>query len=258
MAQSMTQPLHKDRIVLVTGASRGIGAATALRFAQHGAVVAVNYYKSKDAAERVVAEIEAMGGKALAVQADVGSAEQVEAMVQRVEEQLGAIDTLALNATAVREFSFKPFLEYTWDTFTDLVLGELGGVYFPARAVAPRMVERKHGNIIAVSSTVSRSGVAGTTAHAAGKSGVDAFVRVLAAELGPYGIRVNAIAPGLVRTEATAHWSEERIQALSRMFPLRRVAQPEDVAGAIVLLASDDAGFITGNYISVSGGAYMQ
>ncbi len=136
-------------------------------------------------------------------------------------------------------------------------MGELAGIYFPARAVAPLMVERKRGNLIAVSSLSARSNREGVGAHAAGKASVDALTRMLARELGPHGVQANIVAPGPVATEASAPVIGGNEQAISATLPLRRIAQPEDVAGAILLLATQEAGYLTGNYLSVGGGSYM-
>ena len=253
----LSKPLMQGRVALVTGASRGIGKATARLFAQHGATVVVNYNSSEQIAQQVVDEIVGSGGKAMAFKASVDNAEQMEAMVAHVEQSLGPIDTLVMNAAAVRHQAFGPVLEFRWDAFQDIVLGELAGIFFPVQVVVPRMIQRKQGNLIALSSTVSRYPVQGQGPHAIGKSGVDAYVKILATELGPYGIRVNAIAPGTVETEATAFIPEESKQMMRNVTPLRRIAQPEDIAGAILLLATSEAGFITGQYISVGGGIYM-
>jgi 3-oxoacyl-[acyl-carrier protein] reductase len=244
------------QVVLITGASRGIGAATARLFASHGAVVGVNYYRSEQEALQIVKEIEAIGGKALAVQASVDDPEQVAGMVNRVETELGPIETLVMNAAPTKRFTFAPFIDFEWDIFQEMVLGELTGIYFPAQAVTPLMIERQHGSMIAVSSPLSRMGWPGTLAHAAAKAGVDSMVRTLAVELGPHGIRVNTVAPAAVSTDSNP-MSEEAKQMNISLTPLGRVAQPEDVAGAIYLLALDEARFITGNYTSATGGLQM-
>ncbi len=249
--------LLEGRVALITGASRGIGAATARLFGAQGAAVAVNYHRSPDQARDIVDAIVAAGGRAMAVQASVDDAAQVAAMARAVEEGLGPIDTLVLNAKASRGVVFAPVLDLTWEAFHEMVRGELAGVYIPAQAVAPLMAARARGTIIALSSVMSRVPVEGSAGHAAGKAGVDALVKVLAKELGPHGIRVNAVAPGLVETEASAEQVRAWSAAIGAQTPLRRLAQPEDVAGAILLLAAHDARFITGQYVVVDGGLSM-
>lgn len=251
--------LLQGRVALITGASRGIGAATARLFARHGAAVAVNYHASPERAQEVVASIEADGGRAVAAQASVDNPAQIAAMVQEVEQKLGPIDTLVMNATAVRDNTalFGPFLESNWETYQNVVLGELVGIYHPARILAPLMVERKRGNLIAVSSLIARRTPAGSGSHAAGKASVEALMKVLASELGPHGIRVNVVAPGLTETEASASVAPERLRQVVPTLPLRRIGQPEDIAGAILLLATDEARYLTGNYLAVGGGSYL-
>ncbi|MEC4818241.1 MAG: SDR family oxidoreductase [Scytonema sp. PMC 1069.18] len=247
--------LMKDRVVFITGASRGIGAATAKLLGHHGAAVGVNYYSSEAAAQNVVEEITSQGGKALAVKGDVRNAEQVDAMVQKILEAFGAIDTLVINANA--SFPIAPFIDYQWQDFEAKLLGELKGAFFPCKAVIPSMIKHQRGCIIAVSSGLSRNPGEGFCAHSTAKSGLDAFVKSLALELGPYGIRVNAVAPGLTLTEATAGLPQERKEMSAQFTPLRRNGLPEDIAGAILLLASEEAKFITGTYLPVSGGTQM-
>ncbi|GHO99474.1 beta-ketoacyl-ACP reductase [Reticulibacter mediterranei] len=247
----------QGRVALITGASRGIGAATARLFATHGALVGVNYHRSEQEAFQIVREIEAAGGKALAVQASADDPLQLVAMVKRVEEELGPIHTLVLNAAPTKRFAFAPFIDFDWGVFQDMVLGELAGIYFPAQVVAPLMIQRKQGSIIAVSSPLSRMGWPGTLAHATGKAGVDAMARTLAVELGPHGIRVNTIAPGAVKTDSNP-MPKEAEEMNIRTTPLGRVTQAEDVAGAIYLLALDEAGFISGSYTAASGGQFLE
>ena len=246
--------LH-GRVALITGASRGIGAATARIFALHCAAVGVNYFTSEAAAVGLVREIESSGGRALAVRADVRDREQVEAMVERVTVELGAIDTLVLNASIT--FPMVPFLQYEWDAFEGKLTGELRAAFFPARAVVPGMVERRQGCIVAVSSGLSRQSAQGFCAHSTAKSGLDAFVRSLAVELGPHGIRVNTVSPGLTLTDATKNLPQEAKDANARSTPLGRNALAEDVAGVILAMASDHVAFVTGAYVPVSGGSLM-
>lgn len=247
--------LMKDRVVLVTGASRGIGAATAKLLAAHGAAVVVNYHGSEAAAHEVVAEIEGAGGTALAVRADVRDPVQVKAMVERATAELGPLDTAVLNASI--QFPVVPFLDYEWGAFEAKLLGELGAAFHCVKAVAPGMIERGSGCIIAVSSGLSRHPGPGFCAHSTAKSGLDAFAKSLALELGPRGIRVNVVAPGLTLTDATAFVPEEQKQAMARMTPLGRNALPEDVAGAVLAMACDATGFVSGAYVPVSGGILM-
>ncbi len=247
--------LLAGRVALITGASRGIGAATARLFGAEGAAVAVNYHRSEAAARAVVADIETAGGRAAAYGADMRDARQVEDMVQRIGTELGPIDTLVINAAI--GFPMKPFLEYAWEEFEAKLVGEMKAAFFVTKAVAPGMVERRAGCIIGISSGLSRHPGWGFCAHSTAKSALDALMKSLALELGPMGIRVNTVAPGLTITDATAHLPEERREQTARMTPLRRVAQPEDVAGAVLLLATDHARFVSGAYLAPSGGVQM-
>src|SRR5579859_1219507 len=277
--QASSAQLLQGHVALITGGSRGIGAATALLFAPYGAAVGVNYNANAARAEEVVDAIRAFGGRAIAVQASVADDEEVAAMVQRVEQELGPIDTLVMNAIAgSRPASsppeddvsdqpsppakrgtsfFTPFLASDWENYQNILLRSLAGVYVPARIVAPLMVERQRGNLIAVSSLATRSAYPGSAALAAGKASIEALMRVLVSELGPHGIRVNTVAPGAIETEASATFIQERKEMLSKTLPLRRIGQPEDVAGAILLLATHEARYLTGNYLAVGGGSYL-
>ncbi|MBO3458626.1 SDR family oxidoreductase [Aetokthonos hydrillicola Thurmond2011] len=252
---SNVHQLMSDRVVLITGASRGIGAATAKLLAHHGATVGINYYSSEAEAQALVDEISSHGGKALALKADVRSPEQVNAIVEQFSEAFGAIDTLVINANA--SFPVAPFIDYRWEDFEAKLLGELKGAFFPCKAVVPSMIEHERGCIIAVSSGLSRYPDKGFCAHSTAKSGLDAFVKSLALELGAYGIRVNAVSPGLTLTDATSFLPQENKDAAAQSTPLKRNGLPEDIAGAILLLASEQAKFITGAYLPVSGGIQM-
>jgi len=247
--------LLEGRIALVTGASRGIGAATALELARHGAAVAVNYAHSAEAAGEVVRAITGQGGRAVAIQADVREPDPVAAMFAAAEEALGPIDTLVLNANM--SFPVTPFIDYPWDAFRQKLVGELAGSFHPCKAAVPGMIQRGRGCIIAVSSGLSRQPGVGFCAHSSAKSGLDAFMKSLALELGPHGIRVNVVAPGLTETDATSFIPAQAKAAAGQHLPLRRIGQPGDVAGLIALVAAEEAGYLTGAYLSAGGGGMM-
>ena len=216
---------------------------------------AVNYFRSEQAAHEVVEAIRGGDRRALAVRADVRDEAQVHAMVGEVTRELGPIDTLVVNASI--SFPMRPFIEYTWAEFQAKLNAELAAAFHCCKAVVPSMMERKAGCIVAISSGLSRQPGPGFCAHSTAKSGLDAFVRSLALELGPHGIRVNAVAPGLTETDATASLPAAHKESAARMTPMHRNGRPEDVAGAVLMVASDHARHVTGAYLPVSGGALM-
>lgn len=240
-------------VALVTGASRGIGAAVARTLAAQGAAVAVNYHHSEAAALAVVAGIRAAGGRAVAVKGDARDRAQVEAMAAAVKAELGPIGILVLNASV--SFPMKGFLEYPWDAFEAKLLGEMGAAFHGCRAVVPQMLELKGGAIVAITSGLARNPGWGFCAHSAAKAALEGFVRALAFELGPMGIRVNAVAPGLTLTDATAQLPEKHKQAAAEHTPLRRNGLAQDVAEAVAGILQ--AGFVTGATLPVNGGGHV-
>ncbi len=245
----------QNKVAIVTGSSRGIGAATAKLLAAEGARVTVNYTKAREAGEQVVAEITRAGGRAVLVQADVTRREDVTALVQRTEAELGPVDILVNNAGI--GFPVKPFVEYRWEDFEQKLLGEMKASFFCCQAVAEGMAKRRSGTIVNVSSGLSRVPGPGFVAHTSAKSALDAFSKALALELGPLGIRVNVVAPGLTATDATAWAPAAMKEAIAAHTPLRRIGQPEDIAGAILFYCVDASRFVSGTYLPVSGGSQM-
>jgi 3-oxoacyl-[acyl-carrier protein] reductase len=241
----------RDRVALVTGGSRGIGRAIALGLAEAGATVAVNYRQSETMAHEVVREIERNGGRARAWRADVGDGAQVEAMTEEITALFGRLDILVNNAGVIRDLLLLEMNERDWAT---VLQTNLSGVYHCSRAAVRGMMMRRWGRIINLSSVAALRGGKGQTNYSASKGAINAFTHSLAAELGPKGITVNAIAPGLIATDMSQGvlpfangWVRERIA-------LRRVGRPEDIAPLAVFLASEGASYITGQIITADGG----
>src|SRR5712671_716722 len=244
------------KVVLVTGAQQGIGRAIALRCAAAGADVAVNWLDDEGAANDIADEIRASGRRALTVRGDVGQLAEVEAIVAAVETQLGPIDVLVNNAGVFPRVPFLELCESDWD----FVLGvNLKGSCFCAQAVARRMVAAgRSGAIINLTSGAAYRGSPRGVHYCASKGGVVSLTRQMALELAPHRIRVNAIAPGLTDTAQPRYGSTEaEIATTASAIPLGRIAQPDDIARTAVFLASDEAGFVTGQILHVNGGAYL-
>ena len=242
------------QVVLITGASRGIGRATAMAFAADGATVVINHRASAAAAEAVVAAITDRGGQAEAWSADVAQGDAVEQMVRGVLERHGRIDVLVNNAGITRD-TLMPVMDDTeWD---QVMAVNVGGAFRVARAVARPMMLARRGRIINVSSVAGTRAGRGQSNYAASKAALEGFTRALAVELAPRGILVNAVAPGVIVTDMSQRIREQgQDEALSKIL-LRRFGTPEEVARVITFLASDDAAYITGAVIPVDGGFKM-
>jgi 3-oxoacyl-[acyl-carrier protein] reductase len=247
----MTKQLE-GKVAIVTGASRGIGKATALALATQGAAVVVNYASSSGAADAVVAEITGMGGQAIAVKADVSQEAAVEAMVAQTITQFGRIDVLVNNAGITRDTLLLRMKLEDWQAVIDL---NLTGVFLCTRAVSKVMLKQKSGRIINITSVAGQMGNPGQSNYSAAKAGVIGLTRTVARELASRGITVNAVAPGFIATDMTDGLAAEPILA---MIPLNRYGQPEDIAGMIEFLAATPAaGYITGQVFNVDGGMVM-
>jgi 3-oxoacyl-[acyl-carrier protein] reductase len=245
----------KDKVALVTGASRGIGAASAKALAHHGATVVINYIKSKDKADELLNEIKKAGGKGMVFQADVRDQGAVNSMVESTLKEFGKIDVLVNNANI--NFPIRPFIELTWEQIEAKILGEMKALYNCSQAVLKDMLVRKSGKLIFVSSSLSRFPGFGFSAHAAAKSAMDGMAKVMAMELGSSGITVNVVGPGLTITDATAGQPKEVHEQVAAITPLGRLGMPDDIAGVVLFLASSLSDYLTGEYIPVTGGSFM-
>ncbi len=252
----------QGQVILVTGASRGIGAAIARAFAAEGGFVVVNYLRNEAAAEEVVAQCKAVGGDAWALRADVNDPAQVQAIVAQVLAELGRIDVLVNNAFAPYRFDpeqRKRFWETGWADYQTQFDGAVRATYNVCQAVLPGMRQRAQGCIVNLASDLVERPVVPYHDYATAKSALVGFSRNLAAELGPLGIRVNCVAPGLVYpTDASRATKEDVKEAIVAQTPMRRIARPEDVAGPVLFLASDWSRFVTGQVLVVDGGLVMK
>jgi 3-oxoacyl-[acyl-carrier protein] reductase len=252
----LPKDLLKDRVAIVTGGSRGIGRATALRLAEAGAHVVVNYAHNADAANEVAGSLRESGVHAISVQADVADPGQSALLAQYAIEKFGKIDVLVANAGIWKGAPVEEMDEAVWDEVLDV---NLKGTFTSVRAVVPQMKLQKKGNIVIVSSTAGQRGEAGYSNYAASKGGQISFAKSLSTELAPH-IRVNCVAPGWVDTELNdpVFAADDPYKAhVTKAIPLQRLATPDDVALSVVFLASDWSQHITGEVINLNGGSVL-
>lgn len=241
-----------EKVALVTGASRGIGRAIALALAEEGAKVVINYASSSGAADEVVAKIEAAGGEAIAVQADVSEEEQVERLFKAAIDRWGRVDVLVNNAGITRDTLLMRMKTPDWQAVINL---NLTGVFLCSRAASKVMLKQRSGRIINIASVVGEMGNPGQANYSAAKGGVIALTKTLAKELAPRGVTANAVAPGFIATEMT---QVLKADDLLKFIPLGRYGEAEEVAGLVRFLAADTAAaYITGQVINVDGGMVM-
>lgn len=252
----------ENKVVLVTGSSRGIGASIAKAFAEEGATVIINYVQNQTAAESVVQVCLELGGDAWAIKADVTSEEAIDRMFEEILLETGRIDVVVNNA-------FKPYVfnpdtrklawEVTWGDYQSQLEGALKSTYYVCQKAVPIMKKQAGGSIVNIVTDLIERPIVPYHEYTTAKSALQGFSRNLAAELGSFGIRVNCVAPGLVYpTDASRETREEVKEMIIAQTPLRRIASPEDVAGPVLFLASDWSGFMTGQTLYVDGGLVMK
>ena len=252
---SRLQPLQ-GKVVLVTGASRGIGAAAAIRLAQSGATVVINYNQNRNAAEKVLQEVEASEGRGMIFQADVTQKDQVEAMASGIRENFGTVDVLVNNAYF--PFEVGQLHELSWESFHRAIEHELAALYHCVRTCLPGMIKKKSGRIIVVSTRLAQQPLPRMGAYAAAKSALESMANTMAIELGPLGIAVNVVTPAFTLTDASLIMPEEYRERVRQTRPLKKHLYPEDVAGTIAFLAGDEASMLTGSHILITGGSHLQ
>jgi 3-oxoacyl-[acyl-carrier protein] reductase len=241
--------------VLITGGARGIGAATARELGKNGYRVFINYVNSTDVASELAKEIGFEGGEAYPIQADVRDDSQVAEMFEQITREHGGVDILVSNANM--NFTQKPFVDQSWEEFSQKLNDEMHASYVCAKYATTSMMEKKFGRLVFISSTLSESPAPSFIAHGSAKGALDTFSKYLAQELGAYGITSNIVAPGLVLTDATSEAPEEFKEFIRSITPTQIISKPQDVANAISFLVRDESAQVTGAYLSVSGGAYL-
>lgn len=244
----------KDRTAIVTGGSRGIGRTISLQLASKGANIVVNYNKNAKAAQEVVKEIEALGGKAFAIQADVGRSNEVDVFVKKVLEKFGRIDILVNNAGITSDNLLLRMKEEEWDAVLNT---NLKGAFLMTKAVIRKMIKNRKGKIINITSIVGSLGNAGQSNYSAAKAGLIGFTKSIAKEVAVRGIQVNAIAPGYIETEMTDSLPDKMKENMICMIPAKKIGKPDDIANMVAYLSSDLSDYITGQVIHIDGGMYM-
>ncbi len=243
-----------NKIAVVTGGSRGIGRAIALKLASQGAQIVVNYTSNSAAADSVVKEVEALGSKAIAVQANVSMASDIENLIKETESQLGKIDILVNNAGITRDGLLIRMKEEDFDQVIDV---NLKGVFLTTKLIGKKMLKQRAGSIVNITSVVGLMGNAGQANYAASKAGVIGFTKSVAREFASRGITVNAVAPGFIESDMTAKLDEKVVENYMTAIPLSRFGKADDVANTVAFLVSDQANYITGQTLQVDGGMYI-
>lgn len=242
------------KTAIVTGGSRGIGKAIAIKLAEQGANIVVNYSNSPESANEVIRMIETIGRQGIAIKADVSNPSEVEELISVAEARFSSIDILINNAGITRDTLLMKMKEDDWDS---VITTNLKGTFNCTKAVTKKMIRQRSGKIVSVASVIGIVGNAGQANYAASKAGIIGFTKSIAKELGSRNINVNAVAPGYIQTDMTDKLSAEVKEGLIADIPLKRLGAPEDVANIVVFLCTEEASYITGQVFNVDGGMVM-
>lgn len=252
--ETLSEKPLKERVAIVTGASRGIGKAIALELAKRGANVIVNYVSSEKSAQEVVDQIELLGSKAIAMKADVSDFNQASELINHTVKEFEKIDILVNNAGITRDTLIMMMSEEDWD---DVLRINLKGTFNCSKAAVKHMMRKRYGRIINITSVAGQMGNVGQTNYSASKAGQIGFTKALAREIAPRNVTVNAVAAGYIETDIWEGVPEDVRQGILGMIPMKRKGEPEEIAYAVAFLASDEAGYITGQCLGIDGGMAM-
>ena len=247
----MKEKLLSDKVAIVTGGTRGIGRSIVLAICNEGADCAFTYTRDHTLADSLVKEVQNIGRRALSVQLNVRDFEGTKTLIERVKEDLGRLDILVNNAGITRD---KSLMMMNKDDWSDVIDTDLTGVFNTTRACIITFLKQKSGNIVNISSASGIHPLPGQVNYAAAKAGVIGFTKSLAKEVAPYNVRVNAVAPGFIKTDMTANFSEKYREKLNKMIPAGRFGAPDEVSRVVVFLLSDESRYITGQVIQIDGG----
>ena len=245
----------KDKVAIVTGATRGIGRAIALELAKEGANISFNYLKNAEKAESLVKEINSIGSKAMAEKVDIRDFDKVKEFVEKTKNTFGRLDILINNAGIILD---KALMMMQVDEWKDVIDTDLNGAFNASRACIVTFMKQKSGEIVNISSVTGIVGMPRQTNYSASKAGINGFTKALAKEVAGHNIRVNAVAPGYIETDMLNALKEEQKEKFKKFIPLRRFGKPEEVARIVLFLLSDSANYITGQVITVDGGMVMR